>query len=80
MNLIELYDTLTFPEIGNEKTFNAVPIAEHPDFRIATNVEGHPLLLLSVVNGTKGNAFKNFRLKYLQLLQNLLPHHQIKIV
>lgn len=71
MNLIELYDKLEFPEEGNEKTFNAIPVPEHPSFRIAINVEGNPVLLLSVANGVKGNALKNFRLKYLQLEQNV---------
>lgn len=71
MNLIELYDKLEFPNEGNEKTFNAVPVPEYPSFRIAINVEGNPVLLLSVANGVKGNALKNFRLKYLQLEQNV---------
>jgi len=71
MNLIELYDSLAFPEEGNEKTFNAVLIPEYPSFRIATNVDGFPVLLLSVANSVKGNALKNFRLKYLQLEQNV---------
>lgn len=71
MNLIELYDKLKFPDEGNEKTFNAIPVPEHPSFRIAINIEGYPVLLLSVANGVKGNTLKNFRLKYLQLEQNV---------
>lgn len=71
MNLIELYDKLELPEEGNEKTFTAIPIPEHPSFRIAINFEGNPVLLLSVANGIKGNVLKNFRLKYLQLEQNV---------
>ena len=71
MNLIELYDSLAFPEEGNEKTFNAIPIPEYPSFRIAINVEGNPVLLLSVANAVKNIALKNFRLKYLQLEQNI---------
>lgn len=71
MNLIELYDSLVFPEEGNEKTFNAIPIPEYPSFRIAIDVEGNPVLLLSVVNAVKNIALKNFRLKYLQLEQNI---------
>jgi hypothetical protein len=71
MNLIELYDSLAFPEKGNEKTFNAIPIPEYPSFRIAVDVEGNPVLLLSVANAVKNIALKNFRLKYLQLEQNI---------
>lgn len=71
MNLIELYDSLAFPEEGNEKTFNAIPIPEYPSFRIAIDVEGNPVLLLSVANAVKNIALKNFRLKYLQLEQNI---------
>ncbi len=71
MNLIELYDSLAFPEEGNEKTFNAIPIPEYPNFRIAIDIEGNPILLLSFANAVKNIALKNFRLKYLQLEQNL---------
>ncbi|MEI7812122.1 MAG: PD-(D/E)XK motif protein [Ignavibacteria bacterium] len=71
MNLIELYDSLTFPEVGNEKTFNAIPIPGYLSFKIAINIEGYPVLLLSVTTGVKGNFLKNFRLKYLQLEQNV---------
>jgi hypothetical protein len=71
MNLIELYDSLVFPEEGNEKTFNAIPIPEYPNCRIAIGVEGVPVLLLSVANSVKNIALKNFRLKYLQLEQNV---------
>ncbi len=71
MNLIELFDTLDFPEVRNEKTFSAIPIPEYTNFRIAIDVEGNPVLLLSVVNVVKNIALKNFRLKYLQLEQNV---------
>lgn len=71
MNLIELYDKLEFAEEGSGKTFNAIPIPEQPSFRVAVNNEGHPVLLLSVANAVKGNTLKNFRLKYLQLEQNV---------
>ncbi len=71
MNLIELYDKLEFPEEENGKTFYAIPIPEQPNFRVAIDIEGYPILLLSVANAVKGNALKNFRLKYLQLEQNV---------
>jgi hypothetical protein len=71
MNLIELYDSLSSPESIDEKTFNATPIPEFPNFRIAVDVNGYPVLLLSVANAVKNIALKNFRLKYLQLEQNI---------
>lgn len=71
MNLIELYNTLDFPEESNQKVFNAIPIPEYPNFRIAIDFEGHPVLLLSVTNHLKSIYLKNFRLKYLQVLQNI---------
>jgi hypothetical protein len=71
MNLIELYDKLEFAEQGSGKTFNAIQIPEQPNFRVAVNNEGNPVLLLSVANAVKGNTLKNFRLKYLQLEQNV---------
>lgn len=71
MNLVELYDNLDFPRGGNTKTFTAIPVPGHPYFRIAVNLEGYPVLLLSIVNAEKENIVKNFRLKYLQLEQNV---------
>ena len=71
MNLIELYDSLSSPESIDEKTFSAIPIPEFPNFRIAVDVNGYPVLLLSVANAVKNIALKNFRLKYLQLEQNI---------
>lgn len=70
MNLVELYDTLSIPE-NDSKVFNAIPIPEYSDFRIATDYEGNVVLLLSVIKRTKDISLKNFRLKYLQLEQNV---------
>lgn len=70
MNLIELYDTLSLPD-GNGKVFNAIPIPEYPNFRVAIDIEGDPIILLSVLNPINNIALKNFRLKYLQLEQNI---------
>jgi hypothetical protein len=70
MNLINLYDTLSLPENDN-KVFNAIPIPEFPNFRIAMDFEGNAVLLLSVSKRIKDLSLKNFRLKYLQLEQNL---------
>ncbi|MBK7099829.1 MAG: hypothetical protein IPH58_17915 [Sphingobacteriales bacterium] len=59
MNLIELYDSLSFPD-GNEKVFNAIQIPEYSNFRIAIDIEGNPIILLSVSNAIKNIALKNF--------------------
>ncbi len=71
MNLIELFDSLPFPVEGNVKTFNAIPIPEYDDYHIAIDFEGNPILLLSVTNSINKISLKNFRLKYLQLEQNI---------
>lgn len=72
MSLIELYHSLEFPEGGDDKTFNAIPIPENQNFRIAVNFECNPVLLLSVADNVKGGSvLKNFRLKYLRLEQNV---------
>jgi Putative PD-(D/E)XK family member, (DUF4420) len=71
MNLIELYDILSIPNEGNEKTFNALPIPNYPDCRIGIDFQGNPVLLLSVINPVRDISSKNFRLKHLQLTQNL---------
>ena len=70
MSLIQLYDTLSFPENDNN-VFNAIAIPEFPDFRIAIDAEGNAILLLSVMKRIKDISLKNFRLKYLQLEQNI---------
>lgn len=70
MNLIELYDTLIVPE-NNSKVFNAISIPEYPNFRIAIDFEENAVLLLTVSKRIKDLSMKNFRLKYLQLEQNL---------
>mgnify|MGYP002777118044 CR=1 FL=1 len=71
MRLIDLYDSLEFPAEGSNVTFNAVPIPENPNFRIAINLEGNPVLLLSVVDNVRNGVLKNFRLKYLSLEHNI---------
>lgn len=71
MNLIELYDLLSIPEEGNGNIFNAIPIPDYPNYRVAIDIEGNPVLLFSVANTVKNIALKNFRLKYLQLKQNV---------
>ena len=71
MNLVELYDSLAIPEEDNQKVFNAIPISDYPDFRVAIDIEGNPVLLLSVANRLRNISLKNFRLKYLQVLQNI---------
>lgn len=70
MNLIYLYDSLSLPE-NDSKVFNAMPIPEYPNFRVAIDFEGNAVLLLSVSKRIKDLSLKNFRLKYLQLEQNL---------
>ncbi|WP_130733205.1 PD-(D/E)XK motif protein [Flavobacterium sp. J27] len=70
MNLIDLYDSLSLPE-NDVKVFNAIAIPQYPNFRVAIDFEGNAILLLSVSKRIKDLSLKNFRLKYLQLEQNL---------
>lgn len=70
MNLINLYDSLCSPE-NDKKVFNAIPIPEYPNFRVAIDFEENAVLLLSVTKKIKDLSLKNFRLKYLQLEHNL---------
>jgi hypothetical protein len=70
MNLIGLFDKLKIPEDSN-KVFNAIPIPGYPNFRIAIDYEGNAVLLLSGSRKIKEFSLKNFRLKYLQLEQNV---------
>jgi hypothetical protein len=70
MNLIELFNSLDIPE-NDSKVFNALPIPDFPNFRIGIDFEGNPVLLLAVAKRIKDLSLKNFRLKYLQLEQNL---------
>jgi hypothetical protein len=71
MNLIELYETLIIPEEGKGRVFNAVTIPGFPNFRIAVDIDGNPVLLLAIANRLRDILLKNFRLRYLQLEQNV---------
>ena len=70
MNLIDLFDNLTTPK-GNDRTLNALPIPDYPNYRIAIDGDSNPVLLLSVTNGAKYSSLKNFKLKHLLLQQNV---------
>lgn len=66
MNLVALFQGLNLPEIESVKTLNAIPIPECPDFRVAVDIDGFPVLLLPAFGTTNKLEFKNRRLKYLQ--------------
>ena len=72
MNLIDLFDSLSLQGVVNEKTLNAISIPDYPNFRIAINVDGNPVLLLTVKENVNFAVYKNFRLKYLRLEQNIV--------
>jgi hypothetical protein len=69
MNLIESFFNLSATNV--EGTYTAGPIDGFPNYRIAADHEGNPVLLLSSSNKIHNTALKNFRLKYLQLERNI---------
>jgi len=71
MNLIELFDRLEIPEQSTVKTLSAVPLPGYPNFRIAVDVEGSPVLLFSPESVGESVSLKNVRLKYLSVIQNV---------
>jgi hypothetical protein len=71
MNLIALYDSLVIPDEANRRVFNAIPIPEYPNFRVAIDNDGNPVLLLFIKKSLSSISRKNYRLKYLQLEHNL---------
>ncbi len=71
MNLIELFDSLSIPIKGVSDAFNAVPIPDYPNFRIAVDNAGNPVLLLAVEDSQKNTRLKNIRLKHLQLVKDI---------
>jgi Putative PD-(D/E)XK family member, (DUF4420) len=70
MNLVSLYESLVIPDNDNRKVFGAVRIPGFINFRVAIDCNGNPVLLLSAKNCVKSGLIKNFKLKYLQILQN----------
>lgn len=70
MNLVEQFMGLDVPTGTDGKIFNAEPISEYPNFRIAVDLDGHPVLLFSILSSPV-STYKNFKLKYLSLLQNI---------
>lgn len=71
MNLIESYNSLEVPDIGNRNLFNAITLNAFPFVKIATNNEGLPVILISSVADATYITQKNIRLKYLELTHNL---------
>lgn len=71
MNLIELFDSLSIPAKGISDAFNAVQIPDYPNFRIAVDGAGNPVLLLAVEDSEKHIRLKNIRLKHLQLVKDV---------
>lgn len=71
MRLIQLFHTLSIPSQGNDRQYSATRVPNYPNFRVAVDADGNPVLLLSVAKIEKNAALKNFRLKYLQLVQNV---------
>ena len=69
MNLIELFDSLLIPAKRDSDAFNALPIPDYPNFRMAVDNKGNPVLLLSVADSQKNIRLKNIRLKHLQLVK-----------
>lgn len=71
MNLIELYDSLELPDSEPGNYLSAVSVPQHPNFRIAIDKEGNPVLLLTAATASRGSSIRNFRLKNLKLEQNV---------
>jgi hypothetical protein len=70
MNLAEQFETLDIPVGAEGKIFNGEAIPEYPNFRIAVDIEGYPVLLFPTPPATFKTP-KNFKLRYLQLMQNV---------
>lgn len=66
MNLVALFQGLSLPETESVKTLNAKPVPEYPNFRVAIDIDGYPVLLLPALGTTNKSGLKNRRLKYLQ--------------
>lgn len=71
MRLTELFETLELPDDNDGGIFSAMPIPDYPTFRVAVDSFGFPILLLTIANRGKVGTLKNFKLKYLQLIQNV---------
>lgn len=70
MTLIEVFQTLTVPNEAS-RCFNAASFPNYPSFKIAVDTDGNPVLLLPITFHNLRRPFKNFKLKYLQLEQNI---------
>jgi hypothetical protein len=70
MNLIKLFDSLVLPDISG-KYLNSITVPNFTNFRIAIDAEGKSHLLLLISEKIHDLNLKNYKLKYLQLEQNL---------
>lgn len=64
MNLIHLFGHLRKPLIS-ENVFNSETISEFPNFRLAKDYSGFPVILFEIIDSRKSNELHSFRLKYL---------------
>jgi hypothetical protein len=71
MNLISLFNSLSIPIDSNNQVFNAVPIPDYPDFRIAIDEFANPIILFMVLNEKPDISLSNFKLKNLKLQHNV---------
>lgn len=72
MSLIDLFDSLSpIQHPSSDKRFDAIKIPEYPSHRIAVDYDSNPVLLLSTQRPESNKFLKNFKLKYLQMEQNV---------
>lgn len=67
MNLIELFDGLEIPTGTDANILSAIPLPDYPQFRVATNAGGDPILLFKTTRTAQSYKLKSIRLKYLSL-------------
>lgn len=71
MNLIELYDQLEVPAGSNDRILSALQLPKYPQFRVATDIEGNPILLFHTLTTGTRNKPKNIHLKYVSLAHDV---------
>ncbi|EQA46579.1 PF14390 domain protein [Leptospira broomii serovar Hurstbridge str. 5399] len=72
MNLLEIFNSLSIPENSEKNFLFGVVVPGYPDFRIAVNSNGNPVLLLKVeINQSeKVIQLRNFRFKNFKIEHN----------
>jgi hypothetical protein len=71
MRLVELFDSLSYPDTNEGRNFAAASLTGYPNFRLAIDADNNPVLLFLVTPSDRRLVWKNYKLRYLVVESNV---------